>query len=513
MRKKILIDPVTRIEGHLKVELEIEDGAVVCANSSGMLYRGLEQILIGRDPRDASQITQRICGVCPIAHGMASSMCLDSAFGISEKIPQNAWFVRNIIHASNHIHNTILHFYHLALLDYIDVTKVKKGVSPEIDLVVQFLQREEKNPFVPRDEDFAFPEDVNQRMIENYLKALEFRRIAHEALSVFGGKMPHQCGIIPGGVTQKVDAGKIESYLGKIKDISEFVNFYYWQDLMALIKYYPEYRTIGKGCGNLLAYGAFPVYEQGSLERFQPGGVLYTSDMRLEQLNQEKITEAVEYSWYQGSTAHPANNFPQPDPFKQKSYSWLKSPRYNGDVFEVGPLARVLIAYAKNKDPWKKELEMALESTGMRLNEMVSVAGRHLCRGIECRVLLKEVERWLLSIDTSGEFYCDYEIPQESSGIGLSEGARGAVGHWISIKDKKIAHYQVISPTTWNCSPRDDRNNPGPLEQALTGLKLKDENQPVEAVRVIRSFDPCLACSVQLKDVKKIKSKNFYLWM
>ncbi|MCM8758946.1 MAG: nickel-dependent hydrogenase large subunit [Candidatus Omnitrophica bacterium] len=512
MQKKILIDPVTRIEGHLKVELEIEDGTVVCARSSGMLYRGIEQILLGHDPRDATQITQRICGVCPIAHGIASSMCLDSAFGISDKIPENAWLIRNLIHASNHIHNSILHFYHLAALDYVDITKVKKGKSPEIDLVIQFLQRSEKNPFVPREEDFRFPDDINQRILENYLRALEIRKVSHEALAIFGGKMPHQSGIIPGGVTQKADAGKIEGYLGKIKEISEFVNFYYWQDLIDLIKYYPECSEIGRGCGNLLAYGAFPVYTSNGLKKFQPGGVYYSSTAKVEDIVPEKITEAVEYSWYQGETSHPSVDFPQPDPFKQKAYSWLKSPRYNGEVFEVGPLARVMIAYAKNAQPWKDALVEALDVTGMNIENIFSVAGRHLCRGIECKILLQEVGKWLLKIDPFGEFYYDYEIPAESKGVGLSEGARGAVGHWIIIKDRKIAHYQVVSPTTWNCSPRDDAGKPGPLEQALSGLKLKNENQPVEALRVIRSFDPCLACSVQLKSSKNIEAKRFYLW-
>ncbi|MCM8829251.1 MAG: nickel-dependent hydrogenase large subunit, partial [Candidatus Omnitrophica bacterium] len=283
------------------------------------------------------------------------------------------------------------------------------------------------------------------------------------------------------------------------------------QDLMDLIKHYPDCSSAGKGCGNLLAYGAFPVPANG-LEKFQPGGVYYSSTAKIEAFEPERITEAIEYSWYQGSTGHPATNFPQPDPFKEKSYSWLKSPRYQGQVFEVGPLARVMIAYAKNVQPWKNCLLEALDSTGMKINDVISVAGRHLCRGIECKLLLKEAEKWLLKIDTSGEFYFDYEIPQESRGVGLTEGARGAVGHWMSIKDKKIAHYQVISPTTWNCSPEDDMGNPGPLEQALTGLRLKDENQPVEALRVIRSFDPCLACSVQLKNSNKLHNRKFYIW-
>ncbi|MCM8825581.1 MAG: nickel-dependent hydrogenase large subunit, partial [Candidatus Omnitrophica bacterium] len=278
-----------------------------------------------------------------------------------------------------------------------------------------------------------------------------------------------------------------------------------------LLKYYPECYNIGRGCGNLLAYGAFPVPANG-LEKFQPGGVYYSSRSTVEDLDPEKITEAVEHSWYQGNTGHPARNFSQPDPFKEKSYSWLKSPRYNEQVFEVGPLARVIIAYVKNCQPWKDELQSVLDEKGLKLGDIISVAGRHLCRGIECKVLLKEVEKWLLEIDPAGDFYQDYEIPQQATGFGLTEGARGAVGHWISIKDRKIAHYQVISPTTWNCSPRDDLGNPGPLEQALEGLWIKDENQPVEAVRVIRSFDPCLACAVQLKNSKKIYARKIHLW-
>jgi len=513
MRKKILIDPVTRIEGHLRVELEIEDKTIVAAKSSGMLYRGIEQILIGHHPCDASQITQRICGVCPVAHGMASSMCLDSAFGISDRIPVNAWLVRNIIHATNHIHNSILHFYHLALLDYIDVARIKKGASPEIDLVARFLQRSGKGPFDSEQTDCRFPDQVNQRMVEHYLKALDIRRIAQEALSIFGGKMPHQCGIIPGGVSQPVDAGKIENYLGKIKQVSEFVNSYYMEDLADLVRYYPEYSTIGKGCENFLAYGAFPMPDSQGMKKFQPGGVYSIASNNINDIDMGNITEAVEYSWYQGDTGSPADNFPQPDPFKEKAYSWLKSPRYKQQVFEVGPLARVLIANAKGIQPWKDALQNVLNATGLRLNDIVSVIGRYLCKGIECKLLLRQVEKWVLAIDTAGAFYTEYEIPEESKGMGFTEGSRGAVGHWISIKDKQIAHYQVVSPTTWNCSPMDNFNNPGPLEQALIGLKIKDDNQPVEALRIIRSFDPCLACAVQLKHTQKISAKKFYLWM
>ncbi len=510
MSNKLVIDPVTRIEGHLKVEVEIEDAVVKDCRASGMLYRGIEQILLGRDPRDANQITQRICGVCPIAHATASTMCLDSAFGITDKIPPNAWLVRNIIHATNHIHNAVLHFYHLSLLDYIDIARVRKGISAELDLVSDFLTRQEKGPFMPREEDFRLPDEVNQRMVQNYLKALEIRRIAQEALAIFGGKMPHQCGTIPGGVTQAVDAGKIESYLGKIKEVKEFIYFSYWQDIVDLTKYYPEYWSVGPGCKNLLSYGIFPEKTEQGWVRFQPAGVLAAEKQEPEELKVEDITEDVKHSWYEGARYNPAEKFPLPDYSKPEGYSWLKSPRYQGKVYEVGPLARVLLGYKWARETWRHELDMALTTLQININSLYSVLGRHLCRAIESRVLVREVEKWLLSIEPNQPFYTEYEIPLESAGAGLTEGARGAVGHWIKIKDKKIAHYQVISPTTWNASPRDEQGNPGPLEQAIMGTKIKDQNNPVEVTRIIRSFDPCLACAVQIVNHKHLKGKKVY---
>ncbi|HDN97680.1 MAG TPA: nickel-dependent hydrogenase large subunit [bacterium] len=512
MRKKIVIDPVTRVEGHLKIEVEIEDNVVREAKSSGMLYRGIERILIGRDPRDACQITQRICGVCPQGHATASTMCLDDAFGIKEKIPENAWIVRNLMHASNHIHNSILHFYHLSILDYIDVTNVRKGISRELDLLCEFLKRDQLYPFVPRCEDFRLSQKINERIVNNYLRALEMRRIAQEAIAIFGGRMPHQCGIIPGGVTQSVDAGKIENFLGKMKDLQEFIDSYYWEDLKSIAEYYPDYWEIGSGCKNLLSFGVFPIKENGKYIKFQPPGVV-SENLKYEEVDEREITESVKYSWYEGEVLNPAEDFHKVRYDKKQAYSWIKSPRYKKKVCEVGPLARVFVGYIKGKEPWRDELKKAMEEFGIDENKLFSVLGRHLCRALEAKVLVREVQKWLLRIDKDGGFYIEYKIPEIGTGIGLTEAARGALGHWIKIENYKISHYQVISPTTWNASPKDENGNNGPIEQAIIGTKVKDEENPVEILRIVRSFDPCLACAVQLIDRRRLKKKEIMVWV
>ncbi|MCM8818243.1 MAG: nickel-dependent hydrogenase large subunit [Candidatus Omnitrophica bacterium] len=510
MKKKIVIDPVTRIEGHLKVEVEIENNQVVSARCSGMLYRGIEKILIGKNPEDAVQITQRICGVCPIAHASASTIACEDAFGITEKIPQNALLVRNLIHMSNHIHNSILHFYHLGILDFVDVKKVKKGVSSEIDLVCKFFERDDYSPFGLENVDFRLPEEINLRCLHNYIKALEIRRYAHQLLSIFGGKMPHQCGIVPGGVTQTVDIGKIENAIGKIKDIKEFIELYYYRDLKDISNYYNDYFEIGLSYGNYLAYGAFPIKENGIIKKFQPSGVIYENE-KIEELNSEEITEHIVNSWYEGETANPKIDFPEVN-FEKEGYSWIKSPRYKGKPFEVGPSARLIIAYKKNVSPWKEEIDKILNELKIDISKLNSVMGRHISRFIEAKVLINECLNHLMKIKPEKEFFVEYEVPNESIGVGLSEGARGAVGHWIGIKNKKLSHYQVISPTTWNAGPKDKNGNYGPLEKALIGTKIKNQENPVEVLRIIRSFDPCLACAVQVLDSKKLKKKEFLIW-
>jgi hydrogenase large subunit len=512
MSKKIVIDPITRIEGHLKVELHIENGVVVDAKSSGLLFRGLETILKNRDPRDANQITQRVCGVCPQAHASASSMCLDDAFGVRDSIPENARLIRNLIHSSNHIHNSILHFYHLALLDYMDVTNVKTD-NPQVGIVLNFLKREEKGPFIPREEgDFRFPVEINQRLLSNYLKALDMRRVAHEMLAVFGGKMPHSCGIVPGGVNTRPDSGRISNFLGRVLEVRDFIKNDYWEDVKTLVKFYPEYLEIGAGCKKFLAFGTFDLEGKGDYlerKRFHPSGIT-DEKLQWEPLNGKNITESVHSSWYEGKTTYPGDGQTCPKRVKD-GYSWIKSPRYNGRAYEVGPLARTLIAYARKSEPVYSLVEARMKEISVDAKKLISVMGRHISRAIEAQLLIEETISWTKAIKETGDYVAAYQLPEESTGAGFSEGARGAVGHWIEIKNRKIQNYQIISPSTWNMSPKDENGNPGPLEQSLIGTKVRNEENPVEVLRIVRSFDPCLACAVQILDRKNLTVKNCIL--
>jgi hydrogenase large subunit len=377
-------------------------------------------------------------------------------------------------------------------------------------LFVNFYKGNNYSPFIPRDDDFRLPEDINLRCLHNYIKGLEIRRYAHQLLSIFGGKMPHQCGIVPGGVTQRVDAGKIENCIGKLKDIKEFIELYYFRDLKDVAKFYPEYFEIGSSYGNYLTYGVFPLKENGIIKRFQPSGVVYNFE-KFEELNPDKITEHIVNSWYKGEIVNPKFDNPDPD-IDKEGYSWIKSPRYDNNAFEVGPAARLIVAYMKNQEPWKKEIDNILNEFNIDISKLNSVLGRHIARFIEAKVLVNECINWVLKIRPEDDFYIDFEIPENSEGIGLSEGARGAVGHWIIIKNKKISHYQVISPTTWNASPKDKNGNHGAIEKALIGTEVKDTENPVEILRIIRSFDPCLACAVQIIDKKKVDKREFIIW-
>jgi len=458
---KVVIDPVTRIEGHLKIEADVDNGRVVDARSSGTLFRGFEMILRGRDPRDAQHITQRICGVCSIGHAMASARCLEDAFGA--KVPRNGRIVRNLIQGANFIMSHLLHFYHLAALDYV--------TGPG------------KAPFAPRfNGDYRLPLGINNRIVENYFRAFTARRRAQEMLAVFGGKVPHITTIIPGGVTEKVTQEKIDKFRAMLQELTNFIGNVYLPDVFSIAEVYKDYWEIGRGCKNALAFGVYPLEDgEGSKgqKMFLKGGA-YTSG-KFSSLNLARITEAMKYSRYKSETSEP-----QPD--KRGAYSWVKALRYEGLPHEAGPLPRM----------WVSKV-----SEVFNLGEKAfSVMGRHVARAVECKMVAHAMSDWLNRLEPGQPTHLPCSVPKEGSGTGLWEGPRGCIGHFIEVRDHKIEHYKITASTVWNASPRDDQDECGPIEQALIGTPVNDPHNPIEVLRVVRSFDPCLGCSVHLVAVK-----------
>ncbi|MBN2119791.1 MAG: nickel-dependent hydrogenase large subunit [Candidatus Omnitrophica bacterium] len=485
------MDPITRIEGHLGIEVTVDKNVIKEAKSSGTLFRGFELILKKRDPRDANRLSQRVCGVCPAVHAKASALCLDDAFGLSGKITQNAKIIRNLILGSNFLQSHILHFYHLAALDYVDAKKAVGDIAP----------------FTPRYEgDYRLDNKINQQATAHYMQALDIRRKSHEMLAIFGGKMPHNVGIIPGGVTEKPTEDKITNFLWRLNEIREFIDNCYIPDVIAVAKTYGDYLKIGKGCGNLLDYGGFEI---NANTFFKPGVV--SAGLELSELNAEKITEDVKYSWFSDQTTglHPSRSETVPQTEKKDAYSFIKSPRYDGKVVETGPLARMVIGYLQDKPQIKNQIDSLLSELDIAAQDLFSVMGRHAARAIEAKLVADTMAEWIVKLNPDEKVFSGYQLPETAQGTGLTAAPRGSLGHWISIKDSKIERYQIISPTSWNASPKDDKGNPGPIEQALIGTEIRDKENPFEVVRIIRTFDPCLACSMQLITPKGKKIGEF----
>lgn len=467
MPQKVIVDPVTRIEGHLKIEVEVEGNKVVDARTSGTLFRGLELIMRGRDPRDAQQIMQRICGVCPVAHATAGTLALDSAFGIEP--PKNGRIIRNLIFGSNFLQSHILHFFHLAALDFV------KG--PDVP------------PFTPRPEgDFRLPDAVNKVAVDAYIEALNMRRKCHEMLAIWGGKVPHIQAVVPGGVTEKPDAQKIADFLSRLNEVSAFIDNTYIPIVKAVAGVYPDLWEVGAGCKNMLAYGGFPM-EEGKdhvkKKKFFPSGIRYGNGTGIA-FDPAKITEEVAYSWYADDTGGTTPNMAvvSPEPRKKDAYSWLKSPRYNGQPMEVGPLARM----------WVME-QSDVKALG---DKAFSVLGRHFARAIEAKMVAEEMKKWLLELEIGQPVCTPHEIPNEAQGMGLCEAERGALGHWHKIGHGRTDVLNAVVPTTWNAGPRDGEGQLGPMEQALVGTVVADVNNPVNLVRIVRSMDPCFGCAIHI---------------
>jgi hydrogenase large subunit len=431
------IGPLTRIEGHLDIDADIDilagstGGKVVGARSSGTMFRGFEAILKGRDPYDAPHLTQRICGVCPVAHGMASSTALESAF----KLPptDSGRIMRNLILGSNFLQSHILHFYHLAALDYIDTTGIL-----------------ERAPWKPR---YVAPDMIRGTTAETLVGHYVF---------------------VPGGCTAEVTATRIADFGALLSQVASFINNVYVPDVEALASLFPEYKTIGRGCGNLLAYGVFDLDVAGTRKLLARGR--YTNGT-LDTVDPTKITEYVKYSYYSsGSNLNPANGATTPAARKTGAYSWIKAPRYLSKVHEVGSLARMWI----NGD----------------YRAGISVMDRQMARALEAKKIAQAMAGWLKQLVPGRSTWRKTPPPVNAVGLGLTEAARGALGHWVRINNSVIDQYQIITPTAWNASPLDDLNQNGAIEQALRGVPVANTAQPIELLRVVHSFDPCLACSV-----------------
>jgi hydrogenase large subunit len=456
MSKTISINPITRISGFMEIEVKIENNKVVDAKSSGLLFRGFEKMLVGRAPLDAIYFTERICGICSTAHSVTSTLALEDALKVYPN--ENDKMLRDIIHGWEFIQNHIRHFYLYTLPDFV--------VTPEV-LPVNSIGNY----------DLRLPEALNKKISQDYLEAIKYSRLAHEGLAVLGGKAPHNHGIFVGGVTERLDASKfihLKSLVSKIKD---FIVNKMLEDVNIIAEYYKDYFTMGQGYGNLMSYGAFDTYKERELSYVQPSVLLSGQVKPFDPL---KITESIYNSWYSGQTVQhdlfDVNTNENMD--KSQAYSWVKSPRYEGRPMEVGPLARMILS----------------GSYGNR----VSAMDRTIARALETKKIIEIIEGLLerASFEEVGQSV--YDIPDSTRGGGFIDTTRGALGHWISIENKKISHYNIITPSAWNYSPTDSNGIRGVIEQALIGTEIQNPNQPVEIGRIVRSYDPCISCATHV---------------
>jgi hydrogenase large subunit len=555
----VVVDPVTRIEGHLRIEAEVDGGSVRDAWSSSTMFRGVELILKGRDPRDAWAFTQRICGVCTTVHAIASIRAVENAVGATP--PPNARLLRNLVIASQCVQDHVIHFYHLQALDWVDLVSALKAdpaktaalaqsisdwplSSPTYFAGVQnrlkgFVERGQLGPFANAywgHPAYKLPPEANLMAVAHYLEALGWQREFIRIHAVLGGKNPHLQGFLVGGMATPVDPdkqasinmGQIEFMHDLIANAKDFVARVYIPDLLAVASFYKDWAGYGGGVGNYLVYGEYPLDDATQPKLFLPPGVIRNKDLsKVEAFDPERITEHVKHSWYDyaggddkglpPSSGETTPHYTGPEPPYQRldtegKYSWLKAPRYDGLPMEVGPLARMLVAYASGHPRVKELVGMVLGKLGVGPAALFSTLGRVAARGIETLVLAERMEGWVDEL--AANMQTDKRIadnskwspsswPKECSGAGFHEAPRGALGHWVHIKDEAIENYQCVVPSTWNGGPRDAAGNHGPYEAALLGTPVANAEQPLEILRTVHSFDPCMACGVHVVDVKK----------
>ncbi len=570
MAKRITVDPITRIEGHLRIDVEVNEGKITNAWSSAQMWRGIEVILKGRDPGDAWFFTQRICGVCTTVHAIASVRSVENALGID--IPLNAQYIRNLIIAAHAIHDHIVHFYHLSALDWVDVVSALKANPKKAAQIAQSLSDWHRNSvqefkavqdklkkFVASGQLGPFangywghpamklPPEVNLLAVVHYLQALEYQRYVDSAIAILGGKNPHIQNLAVGGVATAVNPDNEATLnmerLYMVKDLiskaADFVRNVYLPDVIAIGSFYPEWLSYGRGVNNYLAVPDMPLDEKGT--KFDiPGGTIFNGDLK----SAKKITrfgdpyfvqnvrESIAHSWYNGSwIKHPwdEETVPHYTDFKENGkYSWAKAPRFmhNGNYYpmQVGPLSQVLVGYATGHRLTRKYVDFSLSllnsltHKNLTVDALKSTMGRHLARAIRTAVISDIIlKHWELLVDNIGKGdleVCnnDWKYPKGTiKGCGFHEAPRGTLSHWCVIENGKIKNYQCVVPSTWNSGPRDDKGQMGPYEASLVGNPVAEPEKPLEVLRTVHSFDPCIACAVHMinpkgKELVKVKA-------
>jgi len=555
---RVVVDPITRIEGHLRIEAQADNGRITNAWSTSTQFRGIEIVMQGRDPRDAWAFTQRICGVCTVVHAVASCRAVEDALGI--RIPPNANLIRNLVHGMQFIQDHVIHFYHLHALDWVDVTSALKAdpaatarlaasLSPwpnnsatwfrEVkDRVAKFVSSGQLGIFTngywghPA---YKLPPEANLMAVAHYLEALDWQRDVIRLHTIFGGKNPHPNFLVGGMAsainlegTATINAERLTDIRDMITRAQRFVEQVYWPDLLAIASFYKDWASIGGGVKNYLAVGEFP---EGNVDEYDklylPRGIILNRDLTtVHPYDPAKVKEFITSSWYEyaqgddvglhpyeGETKPKYSGPPTPWTYLQqeKKYSWLKSPRYDGLPMEVGPLARMLVAYASGHEEAKSLIGDALGRLSVGPAALYSTLGRTAARGVETVLLARRMNTWYDSLvarirsgDTqtfSKEKWEPETWPAQAQGYGYLDAPRGALGHWVQIENGKISRYQCVVPSTWNAGPRDPQGVVGPYEAALTdNHPLLDPERPIEILRTIHSFDPCMACGVHVLD-------------
>jgi hydrogenase large subunit len=557
MGKRITIDPITRIEGHLRIDVEVDGGKVRDAWASAQMWRGIEVILKGRDPRDAWAFAQRFCGVCTTVHAIASVRAVEDALAL--EIPLNAQYVRNIILCAHGLHDHIVHFYHLSALDWVDVISALKADPKKTAELAQAISdwdgnsetyfksvKETLTNFVASGQLGPFgsgywghpamklPPEVNLLAVAHYLSALDYQRYANQVVAIFGAKTPHIQTVVVGGVALAINPDNVAALnmerlayarelLLKVKTFTQKV---YLNDAIALAALYSDWLKIGRGVDNYLAVPDLPLDTKGT--KFDlPGGTIFNGDLSTykpissfgDPYFRDNVTETVIHSWYKNIGAkHPweGDTIPEYTKFDPNGkYSWAKAPRFKGEPMQVGPLAQVLMGIASKNELFLKWTNYALEKcsalakTQITVDHLRSTMGRHLARAIRAAVLadlaLKHLDLLEQNIAKGDLEIYPYrkgvKFPErEIKGFGFHEAPRGTLSHWVVIEKGKIKNYQAVVPSTWNVSPRDEKGKRGPYEESLIDNPIAVPEKPLEVLRTIHSFDPCIACAVHLID-------------